>query len=325
MSLKSLVRFARLTANTVTLNNPNLIGIVLILFSGVAFTFMGVMMRSATEMGYHSNQVAFLRSIGGVSFAFFFCVVGGKRTVQDFIPQQILITVLRGVFAGSAIVCSVYAIAHIPFAEMTAISFAMPILLTVSAAVIFSESVGIRRATAVVIGFIGVYIVLNPQGGTTAGISLGKWAAIAFVCFATASQVCGKMLCKNNATTLVVFYGALGMTLVSLVLAIPHWQPMDATAWLFLLGMGLLGQLGQLCLAQSINVGEVSVVMPFDYMRLLYGVMAGYFIFGEAVQETMWIGSALIVGAAVYTGYRERKLHKQKTLKAKESPVVIKK
>lgn len=322
MSLKSLARFTRLTLTNITKTYPNFIGVMLILLSGITLTTMGVMMRIATESGYHSTQVAFLRSIGGLIFAFCFFMNGRKRTLRDFIPQNKGITLLRGVLAGSAIVCSVYAISHIPFAEMTAISFLMPILLTIAAAIIFNESVGIRRITAVLVGFAGVYIVLDPQGGA---MSLGKWVAIAFVLFASASQVAGKILCQKNPTTLVVLYGTLGMTVVSLILAIPHWQPMTASAWAFLLGMGLTGQLGQISMAQSLKVGEISVIMPFDYMRLLYGVIAGYLVFGESVQDTMWIGSALIIGAAAYTGYRERKLHKEKTLKAKDSPVTIKK
>lgn len=323
MTFKTAYRWLYNRMGALAESYPNAMGVVLILLSGVAFTALGVCMRWTAEYGYHSTQVAFLRSGGGVCFALMFFVSGSRRTWADFKLTSWKMVLLRGFFAGTAVTCGTYAIAHLPFAEVTAVSFTVPILLTICAGVIFKEAVGIRRATAVVVGFLGVYIILNPsQGGD---MSLGKWALVAFAFLATASQVCGKILCRDNPTTLVVMYGAMGMVVVTFLLSRPYWQAMDMQGWIFLATMGFFGHLGQWTMAQSIRLGEIAVVMPFDYVRLLYGIMAGYYVFGEVVQDTFWLGATLIIGGAGYTAYREYKLNKQVALKAKTTGVSLNK
>ena len=301
-------------------SNPNAVGILLVLISGIGFVGLGVSMRASMDMGYHSTQVAFLRGLGGAFLCLPVCYSLLKSsTLRDILPDNLWILLARGIFAGVALSLSTYALARISLAEFTSISFSMPILLTIAAVFFFNESVGIRRITAVIVGFVGVYLLLDPQNS---GMSMGKWAALLFVLFATTAQILGKILSASTSITVIVLSATLGMTVVAGLLSIPYWQPLRADAYMMLAVMGILGHIGQWTFAKGIAVGEVSVIMPFDYARLLYSVVAGYLFFAEMPTGHLWAGSALIIGATLYTSMRERKLHRERTLQAKKQPLV---
>ena len=320
-TLKNLYRKYSLLSLKMQNSSPNIMGIVLVLVSGVAFVGLGVSMRTSMDMGYHSTQVAFLRGLGGMILCLpvFYTLLKSSSNLRDILPDNLWVLLARGVFAGIGLSLSTYALARISLAEFTSISFSMPILLTIAAAFIFKESVGIRRITAVVVGFIGVYLLLDPQNS---GMNMGKWGALLFVVFATTAQILGKILSASTSITVIVLSATLGMTVVSGFLSIPYWQPLRTDAYMMLAIMGISGHIGQWTFTKGIAIGEVSVIMPFDYARLLYSVMAGYLFFAEMPTGNLWAGSALIIGATLYTSMRERKLHRERTLQAKKQPLV---
>ena len=297
--------------------NPNYFGIIMILISGIGFVSMGVLMRTTMDTGYHPAQVAFMRGLGGIIFCIPVCYSIWKTstTWRCLIPGNYWLLLGRAIFAGFAISTSSYALSQISLSEFTAISFITPILLTIAAALIFNESVGIRRIMAVLIGFAGVYLLLDPQHS---GMNLGKWSALAFVTSAAIAQIFGKILSKTTPVTIIILYATLGMTIVAGILAIPYWQPISFEAYLFAIAMGLMGHIGQWTFTKGLAIGEVSVIMPFDYVRLLYSVIAGYVLFFEMPSGNLWIGSTLIIGATLYTSMRERKLHRERTLQTKK-------
>ena len=320
-ALRNFYRKCALMGVKMQNKNPNAMGIIMMLISGVSFVGMSVAMRESMNMDYHSNQVAYMRGIGGVMLCLPLCYAYFKTAppIGDIVSNNIGILLIRTIGAGCALSMSTYAIARISLAEFTAISFMLPIFLTIAAAFIFNEAVGIRRISAVLVGFLGVYLLLDPQHS---GMNTGKWAALGFVAFASASQVCGKILSQKIPVTAIVLLATSGMTLVAGLLSIPYWKPMGVDAYVMIFTMGFLGHIGQWTFTKGMAVGEVSVIMPFDYMRLLYSSLAGYILFAEMPTGNLWAGSALIIGATLYTSMRERKLHRERTLQTKKQPLV---
>ena len=300
-------------------SNPNAFGICMMLISGIGGTGLGVSMRLVIETGYHSSQVAFLRGIGGIlcCMPIVYGLVKKSDSWRDVIPNRIGLVIIRSIAIGFAISLAAFSIARIPLAEFTAISFITPVFLTLIAGIIFQESVGIRRVLAVIVGFIGVYLLLDPQNS---GMSVGKWGALGFVATTCCSLILGKILSRTNPIIILVLCATTGMSVVAGVMSIPHWQPLTPYAYTMIIVMGLCGNIGQWAFTTATAVGEISVIMPFDYMKLLYGVLAGYFLFAEIPTGSLWAGSALIIAAALYTSLREHKRQRERTLLAKKQP-----
>lgn len=317
---KNLYRKCRVVVGRMQTHNPNAIGIILVLLSGIGFVAMGVAMRHSMNIGYHSTQVAFMRGLGGALLCMPLCYSFFKESpsLRHMLPNNLWILGIRIIGAGCALSLSTYAIARISLAEFTSISFMVPIVLTLAAALIFNESVGIRRISAVLVGFLGVYLLLDPQHD---GMNMGKWAALGFVVCASSAQICGKVLSKEMPISAIVLMATIGMTSVAAILSIPYWQPMGIDAYVLIFTMGFLGHIGQWSFTKAVAIGEVSVIMPFDYMRLLYSSVAGYVLFAEMPTGNLWTGSALIIAATLYTSMRERKLRRERTLQAKKQPL----
>ena len=322
--LKNIYSKGKIAIQNIVAKNPNAIGIALVMLASFWSTGLGVAMRLTMEMGYHSSQVAFLRGVGGIlcCLPILYSITrqstaqqSKKSNIWDMLlpdrsARTLWLLLARSIAVGFAISLFTFALAHMPMAELISTTFMTPIIMTIAAAVIFKESVGIRRMTAVVVGFIGAYLLLDPQNS---GMSVGKWSALAVVMFSSATIILGKMLSKSTPITILVLFATIGMTVVAGTLSIPHWQPLNLTAYAMIIVMGLLGNLGQWSFTKGVDIGEISVIMPFDYIRLLYGALAGYFIFAEIPSGNLWTGSALIIAAALYTSMRERKRNRTTT------------
>ena len=291
--------------NAIIEQNPRRASIVLMILSGIGFSSMGATIMTTMQIGYHPAQVSFFRGVMGTLLCLPICIAIYKQSHswRCIIAKNKIAMMGRFFGAGAAFLASTYALYHITIAEFTAMSFMIPICLTIAGALVFGESVGIRRISAVLIGFLGVYIIINPQSG---GMSVGHIFAIGFLFFGAITTIFGKILSREIPTTLNVIYITVGIMVVGGITAIPHWQPITINAVLLAIMMGLFGHIGQWALTKSMEVGELSVIMSLDYLRLFYGTFYGFVLFGQIPPENMWWGSVLIIGAALYTSMRQR-------------------
>ena len=197
------------------------------------------------------------------------------------------------------------ALAAAPIAEVTALSFTAPLFATIGAALILGESVRARRWTATAMGFLGVLIVVRPG---LAEISPGAWLALMAALFMGASSLVIKSLSRTEDPNLVVFYMGLFMTPIVLVPALFVWQTPSLELWPWILAMGPVATFGHITLVRAFRAADASAVMPFDFTRLPFAALIGYFAFGEVLDAWGWIGAAVIVGSAVYIARREARL-----------------
>ncbi len=279
-------------------------GILLML----AMTLFSASMNAAARhvsAGVHPFEVVFFRNL----FAFLFVVpllvshgfavfrtqrFGGhlSRASLNLINMMIFFT----------------AVSLTPLSELVALGFTAPIFATLLSLVILKESVGMRRWSAILAGFTGAMLVLRPGFDTvTVGhvytlFSALTWAGVLLII---------KSLSRTESSATIVAYMVVLMTPFSLVPALFVWQWPTASEFGWLAFMGLTGGGAQYLLAQALHETDLSVVMPFDFCKLIWVSLIAFVIFGEIPAWTTWAGGAVIFVSGAYIARREARLRKE--------------
>jgi drug/metabolite transporter (DMT)-like permease len=219
----------------------------------------------------------------------------------------------RAVIGATAMALWFAALSRLPLPDATAISFATPLLTVALAVVILGEVVRIYRWSAVFVGFIGVLIILSPNLGLTGTLesetrAIGAMLALGSAGAMALAQVYTRQLIRTETTTATVFYFS-SITCVFGLCTLPFgWVMPDIATLALLVGIGLLGGLGQLALTHSYRLAPASVVAPFDYAAMLFALVIGYTLFDEVPSMAVYIGSVLVVAAGLFVIYREHKI-----------------
>jgi drug/metabolite transporter (DMT)-like permease len=201
--------------------------------------------------------------------------------------------------------CFVAALALAPLVMTTAIFQAMPLAVTMGAALFLDEKVGWRRWTAIVVGFGGVLVIVRPGA---ADFEPGALLAVGAVLGLGARDLFTRRIPGRIDTMLLTSWGFLSVALVGglqLLVAGGAVAPTGPDAGL-LLGALAFGAGGYWLLTESTRVGELWAIMPFRYSRLLFGLMLGVLLFGERPDAWTLVGAALIVASGIYAFTRER-------------------
>jgi drug/metabolite transporter (DMT)-like permease len=284
------------------------VGIALRVAATTAFAFMAAAIKLGYEAGVSTPEHAFYRFAFGLppllGWMWWTGNAGAWRT------QRPAAHVWRAVVGLSTMVLAFSALAYLPLAESTTIGFAAPLFAVVLSALVLKEKVGRHRWSAVIVGFVGVLLVMRPEGSDLPALGLGLAVAAAFgvgVVTITIRQI-GR---TEHPQTTVLWFSLLSMTALAALMPF-YAAPHDAGTWAILLALGTFGGFGQLFLTASLRYAPVSVVVPFDYTQLLWAVLLGWLIFGNQPPATTWLGAAVIIASGLYTLYREHKLGREK-------------
>ena len=196
-----------------------------------------------------------------------------------------------------ATVCFVTALALLPLAIVAALVWVTPILLTISAALIYKEQVSIGRWLAVLTGFGGVVLVTNPFSAESSPAMLLPLLAAVFVCV---RDLITRKIPKVVDSAHIVLATLIVVTIAGLGLALQNWQPVSLTrvGWLSLCAVLLSG--GFFCHITAIRNAELSFVAPFSYFAIVMAVIYGYLIWNELPSTTKLIGIVLIIVSGIY-------------------------
>ena len=220
----------------------------------------------------------------------------------------------RGFVGTAAMGMSFAGLGLLPLPEVTAISYAAPLLVVVFAAMFLNEQVGVYRIGAVALGLVGVLIVLAPRLSALSGPTVetaqavGAMVVLTGAICAALAQIYVRKLVQTEETSAIVFYFSITATGLSL-LTIPFgWILPSGPEFGLLVTAGLLGGLGQIFLTSSYRFADASVVAPFDYASILFALSIGYFVFDEVPTGAMLSGAALVILAGCLIILRERQL-----------------
>lgn len=212
----------------------------------------------------------------------------------------------RSLVGSLSMFCWFISLTMIPLAQMTAISFTVPLFLTVLAMVFLNERIRWYRWSALAIGFGGVLIIVGPQffvgQGNAAGVGV---ALLAAVLAAFALMFLRRMSGHEHALTITFYFFLTSAVLALLTLPIDPWPLPSKEQWLLLLLVGLFGVLGQLAMTFSYRYAEASLIAPLEYLNMLVAITIGFYVFGEIPTVSTWIGAPLVIAAGGIILWRE--------------------
>lgn len=277
-----------------------LFGIYLKLGALVLFCTMDAMVK-ALGSTYDAFQLMLFRSaIAMAPVAIIISRSGGLNSVR---PNRPWLQTLRIIVAFGSTLGFFYVFPRMPLVDAYAISFAAPLFMVALSVPMLGEPVGWRRWTAVVVGFLGVLIMLDPWGMELHAMSLVVLGAT--FCYAL-STVMMRLLSRHDSDVVALFWLSLATSAASLVGAVPAWVWPTPIDWVWLIVMGLLGGIAQILNTRAWRLAPTAVLAPFDYTSIVLAVLLGYLWFKEEPSWTVWFGLPLVIGSGLYILHRER-------------------
>ena len=267
--------------------------------STALLTSMSALMRTQMEE-LHPLQLAFFRNFFGLILLLPFLWRAGLASIKT--SHWGLMTI-RGVFNAVAMLLFFTALNMLPLADISALSFTTPLFVALMAIPFLGERLGPRRIASLVIGFGGALIIIRP--GFEA-VNIGAVLTIVSVAAWAVAVVAIKILSRTDSSVTITLYGMLFLTVFTFPPALFVWQWPSLEATLVSVAAAGAGTLGQVLFAQAMRNADATLVMPFDFTKLIWAALFGYLLFAEIPTIWTWLGGAVIFASATYQTYRER-------------------
>ena len=279
----------------------NLIGIALI----VAATLVMILQHSlvkvlAAEMSI--LEIVFFRTATAVLFFLPWMLRSG---LAIFRTERIGLHILRATFQTFSAFGFLLGLAIVPLATVTALHFTTPIFAVLIGIFILGERVSVRHWSAILAGFVGTMLILRPGVSTVGyGELLVLGSAVAWAC----AIIVIKVLSRTDTSVTITAYMYVLMTPATLIAASFDWTWPTLEQYGWLVAIGLTGALGHVLTAEALKRGDTHVVTPFDFFRLIWATLIGILLFGESVDNLVWIGGAIVIASVSYIAWREREI-----------------
>lgn len=284
--------------------------------SMAGFTLNDAITKHAAE-AMNMGQVMFLRGV----FATLFVAAlawhqGALANLRLALNPMVLIRVAGETLAT---VMFLIALAQLPIANVSAVLQALPLAVTMGAALIFGETVGWRRWLSIAVGFAGVAIIVRPG---VDGFSLYSLVALVCVGFCTMRDLSTKRIPEEIPTLLISTATAFAVALCGAILIQPMggWRNPGAPDLVLLAFAAVLLLVGYQFIILSLRAGDISFVAPFRYTALLFSIALGFLFFGDVPDLPMILGSAIIVASGLYMLYREQVVGRSKAASESVGP-----
>jgi drug/metabolite transporter (DMT)-like permease len=277
----------------------NLKGIATLMVAAIGFALMVALIK-LTGQRLHVTQILLVRQLVMVAIVLPGIVAHFPGSLKTSRPD---LQFFRIVGALIAMMFGFYAVIHMPLADATAIGFAKSFFVTIAAIWFLKEKVGPRRWAAVLVGFGGVILMLQP--GTKDFNIIGVYALIGSAAAGVVMVIIRK-LAQTDAPKTILTYQAIAIAICVAIPAWYYWLPPTLEEWGLLIAIGIVSYGAQMLNVYAYKWGEASLLASLDYVRLLYSTFFGYMLFSQLPGPYTWIGSIIIIGASIYTIQRER-------------------
>jgi drug/metabolite transporter (DMT)-like permease len=284
------------------MHTSDLRGVVSMLGAVFFFAMMDACLKQLSAT-YSPLQVTYFRGVAGLPFVVAMTLTHSPWRV--LIPVRWPLHVMRGFLSVLTLWTFVYAVSQLSLADAYSIFLAAPLIVTALSAPMLGERVGWQRWGAIVVGLTGALVMLRPSG---AGLSaLGGVAAFASASMYAVGVILIRIASRTDTAPATVFWTLLVLTIVAGALAIPTWTPIQREHWLWIGLIGVTGACGQLLLTDAFRRCEASVVAPFEYSALLWGVTLDWVVWQVLPGARMLVGSSIVIGSGLYLIWRERR------------------
>ena len=225
--------------------------------------------------------------------------------------NQYHLHLMRAAFGICAMTLLFLSLRHVHLVEMQTLSFSSVFFISILSVFFLHEVIGMRRIIAIMFGFIGVVIILNPSISIFSNYSLLPLIASLFLSFAV---ICLKKILITNNNFLSIFIFTLFCSIISLAFFNSSWVIPNTSDFILLALTGIFGFIAQVFLTKSYQLADASLLAPFEFSSLLWSYFIGYFLFNEVVSLRVYVGGLLVVLSVSYIFYRERTLKKKVVL-----------
>jgi drug/metabolite transporter (DMT)-like permease len=218
------------------------------------------------------------------------------------------IQLMRGLLLIAEICLMVVAFVKLGLIETHAVFVCYPLLVSMLSGPILGEKVGWRRWAAVLVGFVGVLIILNPGSGVFSVWALFPFAsALMFAIYGLLTRYAAR---RDSSVTSFFWTGVVGAIAIT-PFGLTHWQSMSAGDWGLMAALCCTAVLGHWLLIRAYDLAEASAIQPFAYFQLPFVSLLGFLLFSETLRLNVLIGAAIVVGAGLFTLWRQRVREKQ--------------
>jgi len=213
---------------------------------------------------------------------------------------------LKRIFVGATSMAMIYwAAPRMPLADLAATQFVMPLFLTLLSMPLLGEMVGWRRATATVVGFSGVIVMLKPSGAGFAALDTAYVVALGSAFFYALAAIAMRQLGRTEPALRTTIYFSAVAAIAGGIGCLFDWVDPTPRQWLLLIAMGLAGGCGQYALVTAYARAPATIVAPFDYSQIIWAAVLGYVFWAEAPDARGYLGAAIVAGAGLYIFRRE--------------------
>lgn len=267
----------------------------LMVAAGASFALINTALQAATMLhGAASPAVTFWQYL--IALGFYIPWIYRHR-LAALRTQQVALHVIRVVLAAVGVQLWVWGLAHVPIWQAIALIMLSPFFVTTGAGLVLGEHVTPQRWGAVVLGILGGAIILEPWSDR---FELTALLPVAAAAFWAASSVVTKQLTHKDGPETVTIYLLILLSPINFALALGTGLPLPQSALWFVIGAGLLTALAQHLLVRAYSLADAAFLQPFDHLKLPLNVALGFLAFGFAPTGSMWLGTAVILGASLY-------------------------
>ena len=247
-------------------------------------------------------QIVSVRAVLLVCCLAAFFVISDRREVLH--PGDLKMQMIRGSLACGSVYLYIFGLSYVQLAEAAAAAYLGPIIMTGLAPVMLGERVGIHRWTAVLLGFGGMLIMLRPSADSIAWAMLLPASAAVFG--ALRDIITRKMRSSGHPVS-VLLYSNLIIAAVGLPFLLAAWQPFSlAQTGLLILSTALIGTAHMMHI-QAFRLEEASVLAPFRYSGIIWGLIFGFLIWGQLPDSGVVLGAMVVIASGLYIYWRERR------------------
>jgi drug/metabolite transporter (DMT)-like permease len=271
---------------------------------GAVSTFSGMdALLKLLSQHYPPMEVVVLRGAASIPFMVLPLILMGR--LSSLKPVRVSMHLLRGVLMLLVLVAFVYAVRALSLADAYAIFLAAPLIVTALSVPLLGEHVGWRRWLAICIGLVGVITMLRPSASSL--VSLGAIAAFIAATGYAFNAIALRVITRTDTTASVTFWMIGIMTLLAALIAAPRWVAIRQEDWTLLAGIGVFAAIAQHLLTEAFRTAPPSVVAPFEYTALLWGILIDRVVWGVFPTSRVYIGGGIVIASGLYLIWREHR------------------
>ena len=282
----------------------NKLAIFLIIIS----VFFGTLMLSFLKIAQEDVNVfvaGFFRFFLGLVIILPYIVINKDTVLKTTHLKKHL---LRAILGLPAMLLYFSALVLLPIEKLTAISFVVPLIVTILAVFFLGEKIYIYRTLALILGFSGMLVIIRPG---FVEISIGVYMVLFSALLWSINIIITKKISNDDSAITILAYQSIFMSLFSLIIVLFYWEMPSLKTFIYLILAAMCGTVLHLTLNHAFKLVDVSMTQPYSFLNLVFASIIGYFVFDEIPDFYTWIGALIIFTGVLIISYREMKLDKE--------------